>query len=359
MTAGNLQPGQVRENATRRALADRLGFDPEEMRRKYEEERDKRVRPEAERQYARLEGRLESFAADPHLAEPAWRPALTDEVEVVVVGGGMTGLVTAARMRQAGVESIRIIDSAGDFGGSWYWNDYPGIMCDIESYIYMPLIEEVGTFPTERFASGPEIQRHHRAIGEKFELYKDACFHTQVTDLRWDESAARWTVRTDRGDAMLARFVVLAIGGLNRGKLPQVPGIENFGGHVFHSSRWDYAYTGGDYRGGLTGLQDKRVGLVGTGATAVQAVPHLGKWAKELYVFQRTPSSVEVRDNRPTDEDWARSLKPGWQAERMDNFNRLISGNRYRRSAGSPHRVAVAGDDLAVVGQAEVAVARV
>lgn len=326
MAEANAQADQQDLVAVKRALVERLGFDPEDMRRKYKEERDRRVRPEAAEQYTKLEGSLENLAEDPHAKELVARAPLNDEVEVLIVGGGMTGLLTAARLRKEGVDSIRIVDTAGDFGGTWYWNDYPGIMCDVESYVYLPLIEEVGVFPTERYASGPEILQHHKAIAEKYDLYKNACFQTQVTDLRWDDAAARWIVSTNRGDVMRAQFAVLAIGGLNRGKLPQVPGLDNFDGHVFHTSRWDYDYTGGDFRGGLTGLQDKRVGLIGTGATAVQVVPHLGKWAKELYVFQRTPSSIDARGNRPTDEEWAKSLKPGWQAERVDNFNRLMSG---------------------------------
>jgi cyclohexanone monooxygenase len=190
----------------------------------------------------------------------------------------------------------------------------------------MPLLEEIGHVPSEKYAHGPEILEHSRAIGRRFGLYERALFQTEVTDLRWDEAAQRWIATTNRGDAIRARFVTMSTGPLHRPKLPGVPGIESFKGHAFHTSRWDYAYTGGDTNGGLTRLADKRVGIIGTGATAVQCVPHLGRWAQHLYVFQRTPSSIDERRNRPTDPAWSRSLTPGWQQARMDNFNQWVSG---------------------------------
>jgi cyclohexanone monooxygenase len=245
---------------------------------------------------------------------------------VVVVGGGFGGQLAAARLREAGIDDLRIIEKGGDFGGTWYWNRYPGAACDIESYIYLPLLEEVGYVPTEKYARAPEILAHSRAIGKKFGLYERALFQTEVSELRWDEPARRWIVKTNRDDAIRARFVVMANGPLHRPKLPGIPGVESFKGHSFHTSRWDYDYTGGNSDGGLVGLKDKRVGIIGTGATAVQCVPHLGEWAKELFVFQRTPSSIDVRNNRPTDPAWAKSLTPGWQQARMDNFNILVSG---------------------------------
>ncbi|ACG78243.1 putative monooxygenase [Phenylobacterium zucineum HLK1] len=305
---------------------DDLGFDPDALARKYREERDRRLRGDANEQYVEIAGRFAHYLDDPYVQPGFSRAPLTDEVEVVVIGGGFGGLLAGARLREAGVDDIRIIEKGGDFGGTWYWNRYPGAACDIESYIYLPLLEEVGYMPVEKYSRAPEILEHSRAIGRKFGLYDNACFQTEVTDLSWDEDAARWIVRTNRGDAMKARFVVMANGPLHRPKLPGIPGIETFKGHSFHTSRWDYDYTGGDSAGGLTGLKDKRVGVIGTGATAVQCVPHLGEWAKELYVFQRTPSSIDVRNNRPTDPDWAKSLPPGWQQARMDNFNTLVSG---------------------------------
>ncbi|MEU8890847.1 NAD(P)/FAD-dependent oxidoreductase [Streptomyces sp. NPDC048442] len=305
-----------------------LGFDPAELRARYRAERDRRIRPEGNRQYERVAGRFGYYDEDPYTAAPSSREPLHDRVEVVVVGGGFGGLLAGARLRRAGVESIRVIEKGGDFGGTWYWNRYPGIHCDIESYIYLPLLEEVGYVPKWKYAPGEEIRQHAAAVGRAFGLYRDAVFQTQVTELRWDEGELEWVVSTDRGDRIRARYVVTASGTLSEAKLPGIPGIETFAGHTFHTSRWDYDYTGGSADGNLHKLADKRVALIGTGATAIQCVPHLGADARELYVFQRTPSSVDVRDNRPTDPDWAASLTPGWQRRRRDNFLALVTGDR-------------------------------
>jgi cyclohexanone monooxygenase len=302
------------------------GFDPTALRDKYREERDKRLRFDGNEQYVEVKGKFAHYLDDPY-AEPGFtREPLTDEVEVVVIGGGFGGLLAGARLRQAGVEDIRLIDPASDFGGTWYWNRYPGIACDIESYTYLPLLEELGYVPKEKYSYGTEILEHSQAIARKFDLYRDVCFQTRVEELRWDEDEARWIISTNRGDRMKAHYVCLATGPLNRPKLPGIPGIEEFEGHSFHASRWDYDYTGGDSEGNLTGLRGKRVGIIGTGATAVQCVPHVGEWAEQLYVFQRTPSSVDVKNNPPTDPEWAKTLKPGWHQGRMDNFNNLVSG---------------------------------
>ena len=301
-------------------------FDPDALRDKYRRERDKRLRPEGNEQYVEVKGRFAHFLDDPYATPGFARAPLTDAVEVAVIGGGFGGLLAGARLRQQGVESIRMIDPACDFGGTWYWNRYPGIACDIESYTYLPLLEELGYVPTQKYADGAEILAHSQAIARKFDLYRDACFQTRVTDLSWDEASSRWIISTQHGDRMRARFVVLATGPLNRPKLPGIPGIEDFQGHSFHASRWDYDYTGGDSSGGLVGLRGKRVGIIGTGATSVQCVPHVGAWAEHLYVFQRTPSSIDVKHSPKTDPAWAQSLPPGWHQQRMDNFNNLVSG---------------------------------
>ncbi len=306
--------------------AEDLGFDPDALRKKYRAERDKRLRADGNDQYIEVEGAFARFLADPYVAPGYTRAPLADAVEVAVIGGGFGGLLAGARLRQAGVGEVRIIEKGGDFGGTWYWNRYPGAACDIESYIYLPLLEELGYIPIEKYSRAGEILEHSRAIGRHFDLYRDACFQTEVTALDWDEADGRWIVRTNRADAMRARFVVMANGPLHRPKLPGIPGIETFAGHAFHTSRWDYGYTGGDCEGNLERLADKRVGVIGTGATAVQCVPHLAASAKQLFVFQRTPSSIDVRANRPTDPAWAASLEPGWQKKRMDNFNILVSG---------------------------------
>jgi cyclohexanone monooxygenase len=300
-------------------------FDPDALREKYRQERDKRLRPDANDQYQEVVGQFAHYVEDPYV-EPIVRDPLTDEVEVVIIGGGFGGLLAGARLREVGVNDIRVIEKGGDFGGTWYWNRYPGAMCDVESYIYLPLLEEVGYVPKEKYTHAPEILSHSRAIGEHYDLYDNALFQTEVTELRWDEPTTRWIVSTNRGDRIRAHYVCMASGPLHRPKLPGIPGITGYKGHTFHTSRWDYGYTGGDSDGNLTGLKGKRVGIIGTGATAVQCIPHLGEAADHLYVFQRTPSSIDVRANRPTDPEWEASLEPGWQKRRMDNFNALTSG---------------------------------
>ena len=303
-----------------------LGFDPDELRAKYKAERDKRIRPEGNQQYVDVSGDFAHFTDDPYVEPGFTRDPLTDEVDVVIIGGGFGGLMAGARFRQAGLKDIRIIEAGGDFGGTWYWNRYPGAQCDIEAYCYLPLLEELGYMPKEKYSYAPEIYEHSQRIAKTFDLYESACFQTKVTDLSWEEETARWTVSTDRDDAIKARFVVMATGPLNRPKLPSIPGIGDFKGHTFHTSRWDYDYTGGDHSGNLDKLGDKKVAFIGTGATAIQSVPYVGANAEHLYVFQRTPSSVDVRGNSPTDPNWAETLKPGWQRERRDNFNDMIIG---------------------------------
>ena len=301
-------------------------FDPESLRRKYREEREKRLRSDANDQYLEIAGRYDHFEHDPWVAGDERRESVSDDVDVVLVGGGFGGLLTGARLRQQGLESLRVIEKGGDFGGTWYWNRYPGVACDVESYIYLPLLEEVGGMPTEKYSRGAEIFEHCRALARRFDLYRGALFRTEVTEVRWDEASARWSVRTDRGDSIRARFVGMSIGFLEKPKLPGIPGIEAFEGKSFHTSRWDYGYTGGDANGNLTGLRDKRVGVIGTGATAVQCIPHLGASASQLFVFQRTPAAVDVRGNGPTDPTWAESLATGWQRRRIENFQLLTCG---------------------------------
>lgn len=242
----------------------------------------------------------------------------------MIVGAGYGGLCAGARLREQGLapHEVRIVDTASQVGGTWYWNRYPGAQCDIESYTYAPLCEELGYIPTEKYARQPELLAHSQMIAVKYDLLDNACLSTVVTGMVWDEAEGRWTVTTNRGDRMRARFVITNFGTFTQPKLPKVPGLASFEGHMFHTSRWDYEYTGGTSMGGLDKLHNKRVGVIGTGATSVQIVPHLGQAAKELCVFQRTPSSVDVRNQRTTDLDVVREqmTKPGWQRERMVNF---------------------------------------
>jgi cyclohexanone monooxygenase len=302
-------------------------IDKEALKQKYAEERDKRLRPDGNAQYLQLKDHLARYLEDPYTPVTERDPK-TDHVTVAFIGGGFAGLVTGARLKEAGIDDVRIVEKGGDFGGTWYWNRYPGAQCDTASFVYMPLLEETGHMPTEKYAHAAEILEHSQRIGKQFGLYDDALFHTEVTDLAWDDEASRWIVRTNRGDAFTAQFVAMGTGPLHVPKLPGVPGIEDFTGHSFHTSRWDYDYTGGDPNGApMERLADKRVALIGTGATSVQCVPYLAKDCGELYVMQRTPSSVDVRDNRPTDPQWFADIAtPGWQQRWLENFTQIQTG---------------------------------
>jgi cation diffusion facilitator CzcD-associated flavoprotein CzcO len=299
-------------------------IDKEALKQKYREERDKRLRPEGIGQYARARGER---VADPYM-EVAPREPVHDHVTFTFIGGGFAGLVTGARLKEAGVDDVRIIDKAGDFGGTWYWNRYPGAQCDTASFVYLPLLEETGHMPTEKYAHAPEILEHCQRIGKQFGLYDNALFHTEATNLEWDEGQSHWVVETNRGDRFTTQFLGMGTGPLHVAKLPDIPGIDDFRGHSFHTSRWDYAYTGGDPAGApMENLADKRVAIIGTGATAIQCIPHLARDAGELRVFQRTPSSVDLRNNQPTDPGWfAEIATPGWQKRWLENFTANTMG---------------------------------
>ncbi len=302
-----------------------IDFDPRELKEKYLEERDKRVRSDGNEQYIEVTGDFSNYVDDPYERAPEREPVF-DHVDVVVVGGGFGGLLMGGRLREAGFNDLRVIEKGGDFGGTWYWNRYPGAMCDVESYCYLPMLEELDYIPKHKYSFAPEIMEHSKNIARHYNLYDNALLSTAVTAMTWDDAENHWVIETDKGDRMTARVVAMANGPLNRPKLPAIDGINDYKGHTFHTSRWDYDYTGGSNEGALDGLADKRVGIIGTGATAVQCVPHLGASAKELYVFQRTPSSVDVRNNHETPADFADDLESGWQYARMENFNKLVTG---------------------------------
>ncbi len=301
-------------------------MDAETLRAKYDEERDKRIRDDGNEQYIEPIGQFAHYLDDPYV-EPEPREPLTDEVTFVFIGGGFAGLVTGARLKEAGIDDVRIIEKGGDFGGTWYWNRYPGAMCDTAAFIYMPLLEETGHMPSRKYTRAPEILEHCQRIGNHYGLYENAVFSTEVTDLTWNQELQRWIIRTNRGDQMRAKFVATGTGPLHRPKLPGIEGIESFQGHSFHTSRWDYDYTGGSPSGApLANLAHKRVGIIGTGATSVQCIPHVAQSAGELFVFQRTPSSIDIRNNQDTDPDWFATLEPGWQEEWLLNFTTLQTG---------------------------------
>ena len=306
-------------------------FDPDALAKKYRIERDKRLRQDGNDQYQEISGEFSYFADDPYINTELERDPLEDEVDVLIIGGGFGGMLAAVRLKQAGIDNFRIIEKGGNFGGTWYWNRYPGASCDIESYIYFPLLEETGFIPKKKYTDAAETLEYCHIICEKYQLYDNACLQTEVTSTVWNEDINRWIVSTNKKDKIKARFVVHSNGPLNRPKLPAIKGINNFNGHTFHTSRWDYDYTGGDSNGNLSNLKDKRVAVIGTGATAVQCVPHLGESAKELFVFQRTPSSIDVRNNQPTDTEWLLNQKPGWHQKRRNNFETLLTGGQVKK----------------------------
>lgn len=295
------------------------------LKKKYREERDKRLNAGGEKQYLHTAGNLHEFYQIDPYKSVAPRDAIAEELDVAVLGGGFAGLLAGYHLTQAGITNIRNIDHAGGFGGVWYWNRYPGIQCDNDSYCYLPLLEETGYMPSKKFADGGEIYDYCQQIAEQFGFADKALFHTLITSLRWDETSKRWQLRTNRGDELRARFVIMANGVINMPKLPGVAGIDDFKGKMFHSSRWDYTYTGGAIDNPvLDKLADKRVAIIGTGATAIQLVPYLADYAQQVYVLQRTPPSVDERPNPPPDADWLESLKPGWQKQRIANYQRNV-----------------------------------
>ena len=308
------------------ATIENINIEAEQLRERYRIEREKRLLSDGHNQYLEPTGRFAHLLEDPYSKLESREP-FTNEVTVAIIGGGFAGLSAGARLKQAGIEDVMLIESGGDVGGVWYWNRYPGAMCDTAAMVYLPLLEETNYFPSKKYVQGYEIHAHAQRIATTFGLYDNALFSTKVEDLSWNEDLNRWVIKTNRGDAIKAQFVAMGTGPMHHPKLPGISGIEDFKGHMFHTARWDYEYTGGDRTGEpLDGLSDKRVGIIGTGATAVQCIPHLAASAGDLFVFQRTPSSIDIRNNRSlTDEDFA-DLDEGWQREWLINFATLQAG---------------------------------
>ncbi|MFC7645795.1 flavin-containing monooxygenase [Streptosporangium lutulentum] len=303
------------------ASPDGTAIDKESLRQRYLEERNKRLRPDGNDQYLRLTGHLAHYLDDPHTPMTPREPK-TDHVTVAFIGGGFAGLVTGARLKEAAsttsASSRREAASAAPGTGT----ATPARSATRRRSCTCRSLRKPVTCRPRSTRTHPRSSNTRRRIGKQFGLYDDALFHTEVKDLRWDEERSRWIIRTNRGDDFTARFVAMGTGPLHVPKLPGIPGIQSFKGHSFHTSRWDYDYTGGDPSGApMEKLASKRVAVIGTGATAVQCVPHLARACEELYVFQRTPSSVDVRNNQPTDFEWfAQIATPGWQQRWLENF---------------------------------------
>ncbi len=302
-----------------------IAHDFDALHDKYLAERDKRLRSDGTAQYVAVDNPFIGDIDDPYAGARIERAPISEDVDVVIVGGGFSGLLAAASLFKEGVTDIRVIEKGSDVGGTWYWNRYPGCRCDVDTYTYLPLIEDHGAMPSERYSRAPDILDHAKRIADRTGIYDKALLQTGVSGADWAAATGRWIVTTDRGDTIRARFVCMASGILSRPKLPGIPGARDFKGHTFHTSRWDYNYTKGDTTGGLTGLKDKRVAIIGTGASAVQAIPYLGEWCKQLYVVQRTPAAVDDRENVPTDAAWWNSQQPGWWEKRALNFEGFVN----------------------------------
>jgi cyclohexanone monooxygenase len=320
--------GDRQEDAVTQNDANQNATHVNDVRQRYQDERERRLRADGNDQYVEIEA-LKDFDTDPY-GPVVDRSPMVVSTDVVIIGGGWGGMTTAAFLRKNGVDDFRIIDKAGDFGGTWYWNRYPGCMCDVESYIYLPLLEDTGYMPTKKYAHASEVFAYAQLLARKFDLYEKAIFQTTVESAVWNEEIQKWIIETDRGDRLECRYFVICGGVLHKAKLPNLPGIESFEGDAFHTSRWDYAVTGGGPEEAMDRLSDKVVGIIGTGATSIQATPKLAEASKHLYVFQRTPSTVSPRNQRDTDPAWfaEMSSEPGWQQRRTENFCETVNGRQ-------------------------------
>ncbi|KAF2645488.1 FAD/NAD(P)-binding domain-containing protein [Massarina eburnea CBS 473.64] len=329
--------------------------DPQKLqavRKRYAEEAKKRQRPEGSAQFLQLsqahEERLRSLSDDPwadHKSLNA-KPSIIRENAVYkafVLGAGFGGLLFSIRLIESGVATandIRLVDAAGGFGGTWYWNRYPGLHCDLESYMYLPLLEETGYIPKHKYSAGSEIRQHAERIASKWNLTDKALFRTTVKTVSWDDDTELWTVNFVEGRGpsaapiehqIRAQYVYLAAGVLTRPQVPRIPGLHTFSGEIFHTARWNYDITGGSQEDQtLSKLRDKRVAVVGTAATAIGVIPVVGKYAKELYVIQRTPAYVKPRNQQVTNKETFHidvAYKKGWQFERQCNWNSFLTNS--------------------------------
>ncbi|KPI43830.1 Pentalenolactone D synthase [Cyphellophora attinorum] len=325
------------EESTLHMIADRL--------KKYDGERDKRLRPDGLDQYVLLskteDPTLRAFTRDPWLNERSDKVTLHDgqTIEHLVLGAGMGGLAAGINFIKSGVNSddVYLVDDAGGLGGSWYWNRYPRVSCDIESYVYFPYLEETGYMPKHNFSYGFEIRAYLESLAARYGLDKNAMYRTKVQSAVWDDSAKRWEVTMlktissgpPKTIKVRTRFLSFFPGVHVYQKLPAIPGISSYSGQQFHIARWDYSVTGGtEEEPVLDKLRDKRVAIIGNGCSGVQGIAEVAKYAKELYVMQRTPASVDIRDQRPTDPaEWAEISKdPNWWDIRCRNMADTLSG---------------------------------
>jgi len=248
-----------------------------------------------------------SVSTTDHRSDPRTPPS---EVDVVVVGAGFSGMYLLHRLRGMNLSAI-VIEAADDVGGTWYWNRYPGARVDVESlaysYSFSEELEQEYEWE-ERYPTQPEILRYARHVADRFDLRRDIYFRTRVTAASFDEDAATWTVRTDHGDAVTARFLVMATGCLSAAKMPEIPGVNRFRGATYHTAHWPHE--GVDFTG-------MRVGVIGTGSSGVQSIPVIAEQAAELVVFQRTPAYSFPARNRRLRPDEVAQMKANYRAFRQ------------------------------------------
>ena len=226
-------------------------------------------------------------------------------IDAVVVGAGFAGLYMLHRLRGLGL-STQVFEAGDGIGGTWYWNRYPGARCDVESldysYSFDDRLQQEWQW-TERYAAQPEILTYINHVADRFDLRRDIQCSTRVTSALFDERAKRWTIETDRGDRLSARFCIMATGCLSSAQMPAFPGLERFPGPWYHTGRWPHE--GVDFTG-------QRVGIVGTGSSAIQSIPIIAGQARHLYVFQRTPNYSIPAHNAPLDRDVERRVKASY-----------------------------------------------
>jgi cation diffusion facilitator CzcD-associated flavoprotein CzcO len=226
-------------------------------------------------------------------------------VDAVVVGAGFAGVYMLYRLRGLGL-SVQVYEAGSGVGGTWYWNRYPGARCDVESldysYSFSDDLQQEWRW-TERYAAQPEILRYVNHVVDRFDLRRDIQLDTRVTEAHFDETTARWTIVTSRGDRVSARFCVMATGCLSTAQVPKLPGLETFGGPWYHTGHWPHE--GVDFT-------DQRVAVIGTGSSAIQSIPIIAAQAKHLHVFQRTPNFSIPARNAPLDAAYERHVKANY-----------------------------------------------
>ncbi|PVY30212.1 flavin-containing monooxygenase [Williamsia muralis] len=245
------------------------------------------------------------------MSETKEQPA---EVGAVIVGAGLSGLYMLHKLRQLGI-SARVFETAPDVGGTWYWNKYPGARCDVQSmhysYSFDKELEQQWQW-TEKFPGQPELLRYIQHVADRHDLRKDITFNTRVTTAKYDEEAQRWRVQTEQGEDVVARFFLMAVGCLSRPKVLEIPGLEKFEGDTFHTASWPEQ--GVDFSG-------RRVAVIGTGSSGIQAIPLIAEQAAELKVFQRTPNFCLPTFNGPIDQELVARIKANYEQTRDDDRN--------------------------------------